>query len=560
MRCDSYSCIGESHIASGKPCQDRSLHFCDEEKGVCIVVVCDGHGGDRYFRSDVGAQLLSDITKDSVLKFVEVIDKHNEGKDDKIFSKCEFTQVPVLRSRDESAVCGNEEEFRLNQLFTSIVAQWKKKIDEDAQRPLTDWERANVKPEYQDAFKSGVNIEKSYGCTLMAFVQTRDYWIAFHIGDGKCIMFNKSDECIEPILWDDKCFLNRTTSICDPAPIEEFRYSYCGSGENPVAVFLGSDGIDDSYGDGERLHNFYLNIMRCLVKDGEEAVHNSLVEDLPSISRMGSQDDMSIAFIYDENSIAEHTRILTEKQVLQVEGELIDLQERLRAKGRTIDEFAGEYENKRNNLRPDELDTPQKKACEKLRINLKYAYSDYLQLKKERDAMRRQALSLYDFLGEEPKVYKLSEDNSKYLSRIPSFINGSYGKQCDAEKIRQLENSCDIDSLKSDETVVENVTADNMPCLNATESVKSAPDHGSQLKDEANDNPKEPECLQSVNGSEINADSETISPNIAENEVISDHSDDNVPASVSEPSSNQNTNGDIDANIDSPIDTKDEMK
>ncbi len=560
MRCDSHSCIGESHIVSGKPCQDKSLHFCDEEKGVFIVVVCDGHGGDRYFRSDVGAQLLSDITKESVLKFVEVIDKYNEGKDNKIFSKCKFTQIPVLKSREESAVYDNEESVRLNQLFTSIVTQWKKKIDEDAQRPLTDWEQNNVQPEYLNAFKSGVNIEKSYGCTLMAFVQTREYWIAFHIGDGKCIMFNKSDECIEPILWDDKCFLNRTTSICDPAPIEEFRYSYCGNGENPVAVFLGSDGLDDSYGDGERLHNFYLNIMRCLVKDGDESVHNSLVEDLPIISRRGSQDDMSIAFIYDEHSIDEHTRILTKKQVHQITSEFIDIQDRLRAKGRTIDELAGEYETKRNNLRPDEPETPKKKACEKLRINLKYAYSDYIQLKKERDAIRRQALSLYDFLGEVPKVYKLPEDSPKYLSRIPSFVDGSYGKQCDAEKNHKVEDACDIESLKADEKIVDKDTADNMSCQNAAEAAKSSPDSSLRHNEEANDNIKEPECLQSMNGNEINSDAENIILNNTDPGVIIDQPDPNGNVPASEPSVNLNTDGGNDANINSPIGTNDETK
>ncbi len=482
MRCDSHSCIGESHIVSNKPCQDKSLHFRDEE-GVCVAIVCDGHGGDRYFRSDIGAQLLSDITKESVLKFVEVIDKYNEGKENKIFSKCNFTQVPVLREREESSALDNEEDTRLNQLFTSIVTQWKRQIDEDAKRSLTDWEQTNVKPEYLADFQRGVNIEKSYGCTLMAFVQTKEYWFAFHIGDGKCIMFNKNDECIEPVLWDDKCFLNRTTSICDPAPIEEFRYSYCGNGENPVAVFLGSDGLDDSYGDGEKLHNFYLNVMRCLVRDGAEALHNSLVEDLPVISRMGSQDDMSIAFIYDESSIAEHTRVLTEKQVLQIDGEFAGIQDRLRAKGRTIDEYAGEYETKRAGLRPEELECPRKKSCDKLRIDLKYAYSDYLHLREERDAMRKQALSLYEFLGKEPdKVYGLAEESPKYLSRVPSFINGSYGK--DAQTI-----DCGIaeDEDKPDDS--DSHTADSYSAPNAGDEDSGADvDSHIVAKDDADKN------------------------------------------------------------------------
>ena len=51
---------GASHISSGKPCQDYSCSFHDQ--GVSIVVLCDGHGGSTYFRSDVGAKIAADIT------------------------------------------------------------------------------------------------------------------------------------------------------------------------------------------------------------------------------------------------------------------------------------------------------------------------------------------------------------------------------------------------------------------------------------------------------------------------------------------------------------------
>lgn len=39
---------GASHLANGKPCQDYSISF--SENGVQILVVCDGHGGETYFR------------------------------------------------------------------------------------------------------------------------------------------------------------------------------------------------------------------------------------------------------------------------------------------------------------------------------------------------------------------------------------------------------------------------------------------------------------------------------------------------------------------------------
>ena len=55
----SFSCQGESHIAAGKVCQDYSLSAISEDNDG-IAIVCDGHGGRRYFRSDVGAKIAAE--------------------------------------------------------------------------------------------------------------------------------------------------------------------------------------------------------------------------------------------------------------------------------------------------------------------------------------------------------------------------------------------------------------------------------------------------------------------------------------------------------------------
>ena len=58
---------GASHIRSGKPCQDFSLSFDDEN--VKILVVCDGHGGSTYFRSNIGAEIAAKVCLDNLRKF-----------------------------------------------------------------------------------------------------------------------------------------------------------------------------------------------------------------------------------------------------------------------------------------------------------------------------------------------------------------------------------------------------------------------------------------------------------------------------------------------------------
>jgi hypothetical protein len=48
-------------------------------------------------------------------------------------------------------------------------------------------------------------------------------------------------------LKDKKCHDNITTSLCDFDVINEFRFCYNGDGPFPYAVFLCSDGLENSF-------------------------------------------------------------------------------------------------------------------------------------------------------------------------------------------------------------------------------------------------------------------------------------------------------------------------
>jgi hypothetical protein len=88
-----------------------------------------------------------------------------------------------------------------------------------------------------------------------------DGWFAFQIGDGKCVTIHPTPSYTnlnnptpsyttltsEPIPTDDRCFLNTTTSLCDPDATTEFRFCGGNAETTPVAIFLGTDGIDDAF-------------------------------------------------------------------------------------------------------------------------------------------------------------------------------------------------------------------------------------------------------------------------------------------------------------------------
>lgn len=294
-----YSCQGESHILVNKVCQDAS--FSQTADGVSMAIVCDGHGGARYFRSDVGSKMAVEATRTCVSAFVKEVDI-------KLFAGKPFTQKQAITSEASAnaPTKDTQTDKALRQLFSSIIYSWHKKMEEHAQSaPLTDEEREKVDARYIADFKSGKGLEKTYGCTLMCYVCAPGYWFAFHVGDGKCIAFDENGNWCEPIPWDERCFLNKTTSLCDSSAIDEFRYCYEGDGHFPLAVVLGSDGMDDSFGESENMVNFYVQVLKLLASKGEEDARKTIEEALPQLSKIGSKDDMSIAVVYDDEILSE---------------------------------------------------------------------------------------------------------------------------------------------------------------------------------------------------------------------------------------------------------------
>ena len=322
-------CKGYSHEASGKPCQD--FVYSESTPELSMAIVSDGHGGERYFRSDKGSQFVVEIAAQSIRTFVSALSSREasvakEYGDTPLFEGMPLTQysetTPSVfapgKKRQGKYIHG-----ALTGLFRSILTQWNMFITEHAQNnPLNEWELEHVEEKYRIEFEDKLkeddpSFAKTYGCTLIAYVQTPDYWFAFHIGDGKCICFDVVDEQLkitQPIPWDEKCFLNKTTSICDSHALSEFRYCYQGDGHFPEAMFVGSDGIDDSYGDN--IDDFYIQLFKML--SDKDKAQRELNKSLPIISQHGSQDDMSVASVYNEGNLAHTCALLVQYQIEKI--------------------------------------------------------------------------------------------------------------------------------------------------------------------------------------------------------------------------------------------------
>lgn len=315
----NFSCQGESHIATGKVCQDYSYSKV-YENGNAIAIVCDGHGGKRYFRSDIGAKIAAEVTEHKVRTFIEEIGLS-------LLKSEPFTQHGTISeqitNQDFDKTSNIERAFR--QLFGSIIYEWNAEVLAHATRnPISELEKEGLEERWIKEFEDSINLEKVYGCTLIVYAYTPDFWLAFQIGDGKCFACNTAGNWSEPIPWDERCFLNKTTSICDSGAIDEFRYCYEGNGKSPIAVILGSDGIDDSFGSEENQANFYVQILKSIAKSGLDATLSEIATTLPQLSKIGSQDDMSIAMIFDYDKVSLTVPKMIEWQIANVKRAIAD--------------------------------------------------------------------------------------------------------------------------------------------------------------------------------------------------------------------------------------------
>ena len=256
---------GESYLHDGRVCQDSSASFSDE----CgtVAVVSDGHGGCDYVRSQIGSAMACEAAVKNIRRLFENI------------SPEAFLAEP---------------DMMLTQLEAAIINDWNESVRSHYEaNPFTEEEMDCVSEKAGAAYFSGHRIERAYGATLIAAAVTRDYWFGIQIGDGKCVAFDEAGICTQPIPWDEKCFLNKTTSICGSDALRDFRHFY--SEKIPTAVFMGSDGIDDSFKNEEDMYDFYKTILYAFsISDYTQAV-DELKAYLPRLSKEGSADDVSIA-------------------------------------------------------------------------------------------------------------------------------------------------------------------------------------------------------------------------------------------------------------------------
>ena len=107
---DNISIRGYSHLLSNKECQDSSISW--RGKKYSAVIISDGHGGEKYFRSAKGSGIACGIGKDVISMFMEKIRSESGLYNDLVSN-------------------ATKREKMLLQLERSIIQRWNDEIEAD---------------------------------------------------------------------------------------------------------------------------------------------------------------------------------------------------------------------------------------------------------------------------------------------------------------------------------------------------------------------------------------------------------------------------------------------
>lgn len=263
------SAIGSSHVKTGKGCQDASLYI--NEKNYAAIMVSDGHGGNKHFRSAIGSQIAIEICKRELPEFIKGV----SGKTD-------MKQLARLLSDFEK----------------HIIYSWRDEIENELIiHPLLDDELLT----FSDLVKSEIeqNPHIAFGATLLLAIAACNNLFIIQLGDGDCRI--QVDKRIEnPIESDDSLHFGRTASLCNDDAVQHIRDQIIPLGA-VEACFLSSDGVFNSFDTEEHFRDFLMTVSEEMTK-AENDLDAEMKEFLPKLSCAGSGDDVSIAvFVRNTN-------------------------------------------------------------------------------------------------------------------------------------------------------------------------------------------------------------------------------------------------------------------
>jgi len=372
-----------------------------------IFAVADGHGDSNCPRSGFGAETACHIAVSALEKFCKDIAESN--LEDEVIRL--GSQAPTSQERIDK----ND---RVRQLIAYIISEWRSAVNADfTSNPLTPDERAKC-DRYLERYDRGEKIEHVYGTSLITGLLTNKYLLLLQQGDGRCDVFDANGEVSQPIPWDDKCFANVTTSLCEEDSVQRCRYCVIDITKNPViACIADTDGVEDSFASMELLHCYHRDLLIYACEKGVPELHNYLKDTLPEMSENFSRDDITICGFIDLEKLQAHIpafkqmneRVCIESKLAEIDarlksfdsmGKLAGLKSQYDKASDEVEKIAREFSQAKSD---HTLCTKLQKAVDDKKKK-KQAYEEYKE-KKESLLLEREAVKVeLSRLAVEPRV------------------------------------------------------------------------------------------------------------------------------------------------------------
>ncbi|MCU0520053.1 MAG: protein phosphatase 2C domain-containing protein [Anaerolineae bacterium] len=268
---------GAAHVRAALPNQDAILWWPDGQTGPpLILVVSDGHGSDKSFRSDVGSRLAVECAAALLreLLLIQPAAKHLSA---------------IKRALEE-------------RLPLELVKDWRSAVDVDlAAAPFTEAELARVEQRRGPAGRQEVveNPRLAYGATLLAAVVAQEFIAYLQLGDGDILTIARDGAVMRPFAHDARLIANETTSLCMEHAAREVRIRFQAAyGEEPALILLATDGYANSFVNEEAFLKVGTDLLDILREDGATVVAGALPGWLEDASTAGSGDDISLGILF----------------------------------------------------------------------------------------------------------------------------------------------------------------------------------------------------------------------------------------------------------------------
>lgn len=258
--------------------------------------------------------------------------------------------------------------------------------------------------------------------------------------------------------------------MCGSKPVDDFRYCIDGTGTFPMAMCLGSDGIDDTYGDGDALSGFYGDILKELHQEGLEATLADLQKSLPELSKRGSQDDMSVAIVYDENRLGAAVSAFASLQnKLQEEGRR-ELETKIEERSRRLAELTQKIAAAKSQLLPFNTQIASiTNSIQELQQKVAQTNAEESRLKKLLQDILNIGSSFKSQLeSKQQQLEEVKTSASRIERQIADYV--SKMEKCQSEIER---NKAELQSLCGYSTAHPEVSFEEPVLAPATESVES---------------------------------------------------------------------------------------